>query len=302
MGVVHDIRSTISVLAALETVGLEPPDRVPGMIRCPVHDDDTPSMSVDEAVWYCHGCGVGGGALELIQFVGGLSFGQAVQFLSGSVDELHVAPPLEQKQRDVKDLTRKYGNVRKPTDEEKDYRHWAGDKWTTEGSNPSAVERAWAKLGEGNLWIPHTDAEGVVRGVKLRVIGGPNAGKKHAVPDSYFLSRPYRVVERPWAPLAYLVEGETDTWTVQQQVWFRPDIAVYGMPSGVMSWKPWFRPELEKHGAIVVLFDGDEAGDRGWKKVKGALPYAIRQRLPRGAKDVTEAVAKRWRLPGWGMT
>jgi DNA primase len=40
------------------------------MARCPLHEDRTPSLSLYQgrdgrARWHCHGCGVGGDALDL---------------------------------------------------------------------------------------------------------------------------------------------------------------------------------------------------------------------------------------------
>ena len=43
--------------------------------RCPVHDDNTPSASVNtgSGLWHCHACGNGGDVYELIQIKEGLT-------------------------------------------------------------------------------------------------------------------------------------------------------------------------------------------------------------------------------------
>ena len=51
--------------------------------RCPFHDDDTPSLSVnqDERLWNCFGCSAGGDALAFLQLKEKLEFPQAVERL-----------------------------------------------------------------------------------------------------------------------------------------------------------------------------------------------------------------------------
>ena len=46
---------------------------------CPLHDDHNPSMSVDlgNGRWYCFVCGVGGGPLQLIMKIEGVSYSEA---------------------------------------------------------------------------------------------------------------------------------------------------------------------------------------------------------------------------------
>lgn len=40
--------------------------------RCPFHEDDTPSLSIDpeKDVFYCHGCGAGGGYVAFAKMLG----------------------------------------------------------------------------------------------------------------------------------------------------------------------------------------------------------------------------------------
>lgn len=302
MASAEEIRNSVSVPAVLEIFGLEPPERIPGLILCPVHETEgsTPSLNVDEMVWYCHGCGKGGGAIDFVMFVGGTSFRQACQFLEGSIDELVEMPQVERKpEKPLLDLTYEYGKVRDANDREWDnFREWCELKWPQWPNMDLRIflDEGWATLGDHNLWIPHKDNAGVVRGIKLRVMERPTVGKKNAITDSNFSQRLYRVLERPFAPLAYLVEGETDTWTLSMHFLDRPGVAVYGMPSGVATWKPWFADEVNRHGACVVVFDDDESGRRGFSKVAKTLEYCVSQKLPAGANDVTEAFSQGWRI------
>jgi len=51
--------------------------------RCPLHEDQSPSMTVnvDKQVFYCFGCGEGGDVITFIKKLHGLSFKQALAYL-----------------------------------------------------------------------------------------------------------------------------------------------------------------------------------------------------------------------------
>lgn len=71
-----------SVLAAFLAVGYEDPQpRETGYtrIRCPVHDDGTPSayITVEEERWGCHTCDISEDAIALIQREKNLGFREA---------------------------------------------------------------------------------------------------------------------------------------------------------------------------------------------------------------------------------
>jgi DNA primase len=60
------------------------PSRGQVMLRCPFHDERTPSFHVDPAakVYKCFGCGEGGGLFQFVQKVENLSFPEAVEWLA----------------------------------------------------------------------------------------------------------------------------------------------------------------------------------------------------------------------------
>lgn len=303
MSIAEEIRRTVSVPTALEALGVELPDRIPGLICCPVHDDNTPSLNVDETVWYCHGCGVGGGCIDAVMFIGGVGFEQACKYLAGSVDELNEMPAVERKERVLGDFTEMYEKVKpafRTMHEYDQFDLWLEEKWPGNPRMLDLLALGWAKVGEHNLWIPHYDSAGVVRGIKLRVMTRPNVGKKNGIQGSCLTSRLYRVIDRPFAPLAFLVEGETDTWTLSMYFLDRQDVAVYGMPSGVLTWRQTFADELNEHGAVIVAFDADKAGRDGLVKAGRLLDHFVPQLLPAGVNDVTEAFAVGWRPLGGG--
>jgi hypothetical protein len=67
----------------LHRLGIEPPRRGK-LVRCPLHEERTPSFSVDDSKgWYCFGCGAkGGDGLELWRQVRHLTFAEAVRELA----------------------------------------------------------------------------------------------------------------------------------------------------------------------------------------------------------------------------
>ncbi|QQO39653.1 DNA primase [Streptomyces phage Hippo] len=68
------------------------PERRTGMTRCPLHEDNTPSLSynLDKELWRCHSCGQGGDSYTLIMkkegtdFRGARTVGAALDLTEGS--------------------------------------------------------------------------------------------------------------------------------------------------------------------------------------------------------------------------
>lgn len=60
---ISKIKSAITVRQVGEMYGMEP-DRH-GMVCCPFHSDSDPSMKLNEAYYYCFGCGANGDAIDL---------------------------------------------------------------------------------------------------------------------------------------------------------------------------------------------------------------------------------------------
>lgn len=298
MGLFADVRQHISVPAAAEMLGLELPDRIPGHILCTAHDEAEPSLYLQPDHWRAFCCGVGGDVIDFVQFVAGASKGQAVAFLSGELDQLHEMPVVEDTTPVLQDLG---DQLERETDERglADAANLIQEKWPhlMPPEHETLLLDWGVRVGSHNLLIPHTDAEGIVRGVKTRSTLPANPGKKRALPGSTFTVRLYRVLERPWAWTAWLVEGESDTWTLSYHFQDDPSVAVYGLPSGAQAWKPAFRQELERHRLVLVATDPDETGEKAAQRILGELPHAHRFVLPAGRGDVTEAYLAGWVPP-----
>jgi DNA primase catalytic core len=66
--------------------------------RCPFHDDGEPSLVVTPAknLWHCFGCQTGGGPIDWVMKMNGVSFRHAVELLREGVSSLAAAKPVRQ--------------------------------------------------------------------------------------------------------------------------------------------------------------------------------------------------------------
>ena len=63
MSLYQTVKSAITVRQVGEMYGMEP-DRH-GMVCCPFHSDNHPSMMLNESYYYCFACGANGDAIDL---------------------------------------------------------------------------------------------------------------------------------------------------------------------------------------------------------------------------------------------
>ena len=63
MSLYQTVKSAITVRQVGEMYGMEP-DRH-GMVCCPFHSDNHPSMKLNDTYYYCFGCGANGDAIDL---------------------------------------------------------------------------------------------------------------------------------------------------------------------------------------------------------------------------------------------
>lgn len=80
MSLYQKIKSAITVRQAGEVYGMEPDRR--GMVCCPFHSDNTPSMKLNDNYYYCFGCGATGDVVDLTAKLFGLNPRQAAEKLA----------------------------------------------------------------------------------------------------------------------------------------------------------------------------------------------------------------------------
>lgn len=72
--------------AVLDAYDVRYSSRVSQMVSCPLHEDLTPSCSINRTkqLWNCMSCGEGGDSWELIKLKEGVSFAEAKRFAESS--------------------------------------------------------------------------------------------------------------------------------------------------------------------------------------------------------------------------
>ena len=63
MNLFQTVKSAVTVKQAAALYSL--PITTTGMTRCPFHEDHTPSMKLNDAYYYCFGCGATGDVIDL---------------------------------------------------------------------------------------------------------------------------------------------------------------------------------------------------------------------------------------------
>ena len=80
MNLFQTIKAAVTVKQAAALYGL--PITTTGMTRCPFHEDHTPSMKLNDAYYYCFGCGATGDVIDLTARIFDLSSLQAARKLA----------------------------------------------------------------------------------------------------------------------------------------------------------------------------------------------------------------------------
>jgi len=263
------IKESVTMERVLELLGMEPPNREHKIPSIDNPGERTPSLHIYRHNWYDYSTGKGGDQIEFVRAVTGCTYGDALRRLSSPADPLRRERRQEVKPR-VVDLTDEFDA--KPAGGETvraDAAGWVAGKWPYLILDD--VESMGAKVVTGGeLWIPHRDHGGVIRGIKIRSI--PDGGK-YAYPNSRFIGQLYRV--RPYrigTGACILVEGESDLWCMQKFVdstgapW---DVAA--LPSGAAAWKGWWATDMSRYPLVHLALDADDAGTAATERITRSL-------------------------------
>lgn len=170
------------------------------------------------------------------------------------------------------------------------------DWFASKGISPETVKDYGVHVDdEGAMVFPYKDAE----------------KRRKNLPDGrrIFLwpkGRPLQLFNHhnnPRAKFAFLVEGETDTMRLRQELYSaNPDgfidlSAVYGIP-GIESWRDDWADALTKHERVYVILDNDQdynvraRVDTAWRGIRHSLQsrqIAVKRvHLPEDTNDVCE--------------
>lgn len=74
----EEIKAHVTMQMVLDRYGLKPNRK--GYLRCPFHQEDTPSLKIyrENKGWHCFGCGRGGSVIDFVMALFDLTFSQAL--------------------------------------------------------------------------------------------------------------------------------------------------------------------------------------------------------------------------------
>lgn len=282
------VKDTVTMSEALDMLGLEPPNRAHKIRSLANPGERTPSLHVYEDHWYDFSTGEGGDVIKFVMTATGCTYHEALERLSGKrVDPMKVKRPRPQK-RVLQNLNDCF--TKEPEASPAGYRQAEGfvaSKWPY--LNLEDLMEYGVKITENEIWIPHLDSDGVIRGIKKR---STKTGAKISVTGSTFITGLYRVRHLTSTPVAILTEGESDLWCME--TWLRRNgcsdqAFTYALPSGAATWRTEWVSTFAAHNHTLLCLDDDEAGRKATKRISPELG-SVAVLTPPGGR-VAEAIA-----------
>lgn len=286
------VKATISMERCLEIIGWEAPTRGK-KIHSIYTNDSTPSLHIYDDKYHCYATGISGDVIKFTMDALSVDYHTALKTLSGGI-QFSPKQIKRQKPQEFKDLSKIFNSQQVPDQKAiAQAKELINNKWPT--LTLEDLISYGVKLTPTSLWAPHTDREGIIRGVKIRSIP---AGNKYSVDGSNYSSRLYRVKEtNQIAETLIICEGESDLWCLQK--WIDKEghdcnMNVVSLPSGAGMWRDSWAEEVEAWSHVILLLDDDDAGNKGCEKIKNSLGsvHVERPDLPEGR--VAESMSTGW--------
>lgn len=271
---------------------------VNAMLRCPLHEDSSPSFSIhlEEGVWHCFGCEERGN-LDGLYKVLGKTMGQELLWERA---KRRASEPVEiARTHNFAALANSYING---------LRQKKAQSFLRDYCEPRGIsEDATSRFGIGYdsvrdaLTFPYTDQDGRVTGIKYRYRNGFKASESGSVYGIFGLAHVLGKRE------VIICEGETDTLSVSSLYATDgdPDYrGICGTSGASVSESQWARFGLHFIFAsrVYLLYDADSAGDRCADTAMRVLGSDKCVRLrPREGTDATEFFAMGGRLEDIGL-
>ncbi len=250
------------------------------MYRCPLHVDNTPSLSAhqEDGVWLCHSCGERGDLQHLANLVG-KDLGSDILW-DMAIRSVKEVPPLERNFAPLANALYERGVADKEGDAI--IRKFLEDR----GIRSDARHHFWigwdGKRMSFPYWSDDSRKKGSVTAIKYRDIHGRKSsetGSRRSI---------YNVEEVRGAGRVIICEGESDTmlaWSIKPRGY-----EVCGVPGASVArgqWEIWALEFLfaEK---ILIAFDADEAGDKGAALGMSILGDKAMRIRPDDGLDITD--------------
>lgn len=246
------------------------------MVRCPLHEDRSPSLSINlsNGLWLCFSCGNKGGLQRLAALVD--KDIDRVELAHSQVERL-----LREPEPKV-DMGRLAQSQRAGTEPD-----WFWDEY----AKPRGLGGEWFdhfQIGHHVAWdamaMPYFDGKRVA-GIKYRFRDGRKGSEKGSHRTIY------NVNEVRGSGHVALFEGESDTHRAWQVLHETSDAMKVGGIGGAQAsheqWESWAL-DLMYASRVYVVFDADDAGDKGAEKALEVLgSKAVRARPTKG-KDFSD--------------
>jgi DNA primase len=261
------------------------------MFSCPLHEDRTPSLSInmEEGLWKCHSCGEGGNIEKLGRIVGhefpeSFYLDRAISFT---------------KRMDVLPVQQNFGRLANELYERG--LTGRGDnaiRTFLRGRGIHEEQRHRFTLGwdGGRISFPYWEDDsrknGTAYAIKYRDLRGHKSseeGSRRGIYNVESVSGSGRVL---------ICEGETDTILAYDRL-AKTGIGVCGTPGASVSKQQWEQWALTFLWAsdIMVALDADEAGDLGADRAIEVLGSKARRVRPDDGLDLSKHVEKYGVLP-----
>jgi len=287
-----EIAGEVRMETILDLLGLDRPNTGHKIASINNPEETVPSLHIYEYDWYDFSSGEGGDQITFVQKYFGCNFWKALTFIcqaegmDGPRKQIVAEKPLP-------DLTdRFFAEPEGDSEAKKRAEEKIKDKWpylTLED-----VEEYGVKITQYSMWVPFWYNKKVV-GIKTRSLIG--ADSKMSVKGSRFTSELYCVLNRPQANIAWICEGESDTWCLSKTLKDDDRHTVYGLPAGAGCVKAsWFNGW--NYQMTFLLLDDDPAGRRAAEKITEYLgeDHQIEGLFLPGGR-LAEALAEGWIPP-----
>jgi len=220
--------------------------------RCPFHDDQNPSLTVDreKGVWHCFGCGAGGDVFSFLQKIDNIDFKEALQQLAEETGvEIKpvgggqvLSPGSDSNSRTPPRLGLKLSQYaeakRLPID-------FLGELGLSDISY----------MGAPAVRIPYSDTSRTLTAVRFRIALEGEDRFRWRRGDKVSLYGLWRLDRARTAGYVVLVEGESDSHTL----WYH-DIPALGLP-GAGNWREEWSEHLEEIPTIYLVVEPDQGGE-----------------------------------------
>ena len=257
-------------------------------INCPFHDDKTPSLHVyDDGGWKCYSCGKYG---DVIDFVGLLLYGENYDYhetidrlgaldikpLPATTTRPKPTKPAGKLGATLEDALR--WNEQMPT-QRREY-------WHSRGLTDQTIDEFFLGWDGKRYTIPAT--------YRLQVFGLKRRQSEidDGIPAKYTQIAGGRVgifnADNLWeAHHAVITEGEIDCMLMHQS-----GFTSVTSTGGAGSWKAEWAKFFTHIPKIYILYDNDQAGWQGAKRILSSIRRSEMVSLPEGIKDVGELFEK----------